>query len=217
LIVDRGEVVGRDKGELSRLRSVVDGLWAHGGRPALVAVGEEGVEIWTYGELAWRVLGLGRGLRGAGVERGDHVALLAANSKEWVAACLAVISAGAVVVPLDVQLGDGQEHVRSQPDIERGPCSLRVEDLENMPAGSPYIMAPNHVSYLDAFAVAAALDYSVLRCTYLAGAAFGHTLTRLVSTGLRCSSAVRTWSGSPKVYVHPQEACSRSSRAWERC
>src|SRR5688500_7044883 len=105
-MVDRGEVVGRDEGELGRLRSVVGGRWAHGGRPALVAVGEEGVEIWTYGELAGRVLGLGRGLRGAGVERGDHVALLAANSKEWVAACLAVISAGAVVVPSDAQLGD---------------------------------------------------------------------------------------------------------------
>ena len=65
-MVDRGEVVGRDEGELGSLRSVVDGLWAHGGRPALVAVGEEGVEIWTYGELAGRVLGLGRGLRGAG-------------------------------------------------------------------------------------------------------------------------------------------------------
>ena len=106
MMVERGEVVGRDEGELDTLRSVVDGLWAHGGRPALVAVGDEGVEIWTYGQLAWRVLGLGRGLRGAGVERGDHVALLAANSREWVLACLAVISAGAVVVPLDVQLGD---------------------------------------------------------------------------------------------------------------
>src|ERR671910_915470 len=105
-MVDRGEVVGRDEGELGSLRSVVDGLWAHGGRPALVVVGEEGVEIWTYGELAGRVLGLGRGLRGAGVNRGDPVALLAANSVEWVAACLAVISAGAVVVPVDAQLGD---------------------------------------------------------------------------------------------------------------
>src|SRR5215208_3936038 len=107
-MADRCEVVGRNEGGLGtfRLRSVVDRISAHGGWPALVAVGEEGVEIWTYGELAGRVLGLGRGLRGAGVERGDHVALLAANSKEWVVACLAVISAGAVVVPLDAQLGD---------------------------------------------------------------------------------------------------------------
>ena len=106
MMADRCEPVGRDEGELGTLRSVIDGLWAHGERPALVAVGEEGVEIWTYGELAGRVLGLGRGLRVAGVERGDHVALLAANRREWVAACLAVISAGAVVVPLDAQLGD---------------------------------------------------------------------------------------------------------------
>ena len=105
-MLDGGEMVGRDEGELGTLRSVIDGLSAHGGRLALVALGEEGVEIWRYGELAGRVLGLGRGLRGAGVERGDHVALLAANSKEWVVACLAVISAGAVVVPLDAQLGD---------------------------------------------------------------------------------------------------------------
>ena len=99
-------MAGWDEGESGTLRSVVDGLFAHGGRPALVAVREEGVEIWTYGELAGWVLRLGRGLQGAGVNRGDHVALLAANSREWVAACLAVISAGAVVVPLDAQLGD---------------------------------------------------------------------------------------------------------------
>jgi long-chain acyl-CoA synthetase len=106
LMTDRGEVVGQDEGQLGTLRSVVDRLIAHGGRPALVAVREEGVEIWTYGELAGWVLGIGRGLQGAGVNRGDRVALLAANSREWVAACLAVISAGAVVVPLDAQLGD---------------------------------------------------------------------------------------------------------------
>ena len=39
------------------------------------------------------------------MERGDHLALLASNSREWVWACLAVISAGAVVVPLDVHSG----------------------------------------------------------------------------------------------------------------
>src|SRR5438093_8229481 len=41
-----------------------------------------------------------------GVGRGDAVALLAGNRPEWVAACLAVIQAGAVVVPLDVQFPD---------------------------------------------------------------------------------------------------------------
>ena len=105
-MADRAGVVLGVTGGVRTLRSVVDGLSARGGRPALVALDEEGKEIWTYEELAGRVLGLARGLRGAGVENGDHVALLGGDSKEWVAACLAVISAGAVVVPLDAQFGD---------------------------------------------------------------------------------------------------------------
>lgn len=68
--------------------------------------------------------------------------------------------------------------------IMRGLFSLRVEGLENLPDGGQFIIAPNHVSYLDAFVVAAALPQDVLRRTYWAGwtgAAFGNPLTRLVS------------------------------------
>ncbi len=96
----------RVAGGLGTLGSVIDGLTALGGRPALVAFGEEGVESWSYRELAGRVRFLARGLRGVGVERGDHVAIVCGNRPEWVAACLAVISAGAVVVPVDAQIGD---------------------------------------------------------------------------------------------------------------
>jgi acyl-CoA synthetase (AMP-forming)/AMP-acid ligase II len=134
----RYEFLERYESDLRTLRSVVDGLWAHGGRPALVSVGEEGVEIWTYGELAGWVRRLAGGLHGAGVGRGEHVALLATNSKEWVAACLAVISAGAVVVPLDAQLGDdslcyaledsGARHVFTTAD--------QAERLENVDTGA---------------------------------------------------------------------------------
>ena len=92
--------------EAGTLRSVVEGLSAFGERPSLVAFGEEGMEMWSYSELAERVGRLAGGLRGLGVGRGDHVAILCGNRPEWVAACLAVISAGAVVVPLDVQIGD---------------------------------------------------------------------------------------------------------------
>ena len=75
------------------------------------------------------------------MNRGDHVPL-AANSKEWVAACLAEISAGAVVVPLDAQLDDealrhvlddsGARHVFTTAD-QADVCGawmrgLRVED-----------------------------------------------------------------------------------------
>jgi long-chain acyl-CoA synthetase len=68
--------------------------------------------------------------------------------------------------------------------VMRGAFRLRVKGLEHLPDGGPFVIAPNHVSYLDSFVVAAALDYRVLRRTYWAGwtgAAFGNPLTRLVS------------------------------------
>jgi long-chain acyl-CoA synthetase len=61
---------------------------------------------------------------------------------------------------------------------------LRVKGLENLPDNGSFIIAPNHVSYLDSFAIAAALRFRVLRRTYWAGwtgAAFGNPLTRLIS------------------------------------
>src|SRR5215218_9822769 len=102
----RDETVGLVTGEVRTLRTVVDGLSAQDGRPALVEFGTEGTEVWSYGELAGKVRRLAGGLVGAGVERGEPVALFAANRMEWAVACLAVISAGGVVVPLDAQLGD---------------------------------------------------------------------------------------------------------------
>jgi long-chain acyl-CoA synthetase len=197
-------------GGLGTLGSVIEGLFARGGRSALVAFGEQGVEIWSYRGLAGRVRLLARGLRGVGVERGDHVSIVFGNRPEWVAACLAVISAGAVVVPADVQTGDdalgyvlkdsGAQLRRLRllgrtvsavsegmflvnRAIMRGSFRLRAEGLENLPEGRQFIVAPNHVSYLCAF-VAAALPRDVRRRTHWAGwtgAAFGKLLTRLVS------------------------------------
>ena len=61
---------------------------------------------------------------------------------------------------------------------------LRVEGTEHLPEEGPFVLTPNHISFLDPFAVAAALDYPRLRHTYWAGrvgAAFGNPVTRLVS------------------------------------
>ncbi len=101
-----GDTAGRVMGESGTLRSVIGGLSGFGGKPAVVAFGEGGVETWSYAELGGRVGRLAVGLRGVGVGRGDHVAILSGNGFGWISACLAVISAGGVVVPLDVQLGD---------------------------------------------------------------------------------------------------------------
>ena len=61
---------------------------------------------------------------------------------------------------------------------------LQVESAEHLPKVGPFVLTPNHISFLDPFAVAAALDYRRLRHTYWAGrvgAAFGNPFTRLVS------------------------------------
>ena len=46
---------------------------------------------------------------------------------------------------------------------------LRVAGAERLPADTPFVLTPNHSSFLDVFAVAAALPASVLVDTYWAG------------------------------------------------
>ncbi|MBA3472190.1 MAG: AMP-binding protein, partial [Rubrobacter sp.] len=92
--------------ELRTLRTFFDTLYERGDRPALLALHKEDVERWSYDELADHARRLAGGLIGAGVGRGDHVALFAGNRVEWIVACLGTIGAGAVVVPLDAQIGD---------------------------------------------------------------------------------------------------------------
>jgi len=48
---------------------------------------------------------------------------------------------------------------------------LRVRGLEYLPDHAPYLICPNHLSYLDPPALAAALPWPVLRQTYWAGSA----------------------------------------------
>jgi long-chain acyl-CoA synthetase len=92
--------------ELLTLRSLVDGLSEHGDRPAVLALRKQEMERWSYAKLADQVQRLAQGLAKAGVGKGVPVALFATNRPEWLVACLAVIKAGAVAVPVDVQLGD---------------------------------------------------------------------------------------------------------------
>jgi len=68
--------------------------------------------------------------------------------------------------------------------IMRGLFRLRVEGAEQLPAHGPYLIAPNHMSYLDPFAIAAALPWDRLRQVYWAGwtgLLFRGPLTRLFS------------------------------------
>lgn len=77
-------------------RFLADVAARHGPRPALVFEGR----TWSYGALAAEVRGLARGLLACGTGKGTHVGLLLANRPEWVVACFAVASVGAVAVPI---------------------------------------------------------------------------------------------------------------------
>jgi long-chain acyl-CoA synthetase len=66
--------------------------------------------------------------------------------------------------------------------VMRGLFRLRVSGIDRLPASGPFVIAPNHISYLDSLVVAAALNWSRLRHVYWAGDAqrlFPHPLMRV--------------------------------------
>jgi len=84
--------------------------------------------------------------------------------------------------PLRANLATALFHVNRA--LMRGLFRLRVEGAENLPQKGPFILTPNHVSFLDPFAVAAALSNAQLRHTHWAGwtgAAFRNAFFRFVS------------------------------------
>ena len=61
---------------------------------------------------------------------------------------------------------------------------VRPQGLEHLPKDRQWVLTPNHVSYLDPFAIAALLDWSQLRNTYWAGwtgIIFANPLMRFLS------------------------------------
>jgi long-chain acyl-CoA synthetase len=119
------------------LQSVVDALPEYGKRPAVLALRKEGMDRLSYADLAKQVQRLAQGLAQARIGKGDPVALLAGNRPEWIVACLAVVKAGAVVVPLDVQLGDEMlEHVLKDSGVRYlFTGAAQIERIEGLKAG----------------------------------------------------------------------------------
>jgi long-chain acyl-CoA synthetase len=71
--------------------------------------------------------------------------------------------------------------------VMRGLFRLRVIGAERLPATEPFVITPNHVSYLDALAIAAALPWRRLRHVYWAGDVlrlFSNPLSRLFSRAM---------------------------------
>jgi long-chain acyl-CoA synthetase len=85
------------------LAALVATLPARGARSAVVAFTRAGTTTLSYARLAESITRTACGLRARGVRGGDRVALLGPNSPEWIVAYFAIVTAGAVAVPLDPQ------------------------------------------------------------------------------------------------------------------
>jgi long-chain acyl-CoA synthetase len=92
--------------EEKTLQRLVDGLADYGTKPVMLKMVRDGSLQNTYREMADRVFGLCGGLMARGVSRGERIGILSEPRFEAVAATLAVLRVGAVVVPVDVQFPD---------------------------------------------------------------------------------------------------------------
>jgi acyl-CoA synthetase (AMP-forming)/AMP-acid ligase II len=107
--------------------------------PQAVALVEVGGQSLTYGDLWDRAARVAGGLRDAGVQRGDRVAIRLANGIDWVLAFFGTQLAGAVVVPVNIRfteeevayvVGDSQARFTFSAGAELPDGqALAVEDL----------------------------------------------------------------------------------------
>lgn len=104
----------------STLQALVQHLSNHGERTALVAFHKQEVETRSFADLSENVRRLASGLIKTGLQAGEPVVLYAPNRPEWIIACLALLSTGAVPVPVDSQSA-GQElgHIIRDSDARR--------------------------------------------------------------------------------------------------
>jgi long-chain acyl-CoA synthetase len=94
--------VGRPPSLLHLLRSSVER------DPIATALLEVGGPALSYGELWERAARVAGGLRGAGVERGDRVAIRLQNGIDWALAFFGAQLAGGVVVPVNTRLTESE-------------------------------------------------------------------------------------------------------------
>jgi benzoate-CoA ligase family protein len=99
-------------------------------RAELIAVCFEQREI-TYGELRQATLEAGARLQVVGVAAGDRVGLLLNDSPEFVASFVAVISLGAIAVPINLALGR-EEQIQILKDCGARSAVTEVGAAENL-------------------------------------------------------------------------------------
>lgn len=95
---------GTAQDRMRTLQDLLPRFLAFGDRSAVLSIRNAGAEALGYDDLSSQVTRLAKGLLQSGLKRGEPVAILAPNSAEWIIACLAVVGAGGLLVPLDLHL-----------------------------------------------------------------------------------------------------------------
>ncbi|MGA1875361.1 MAG: AMP-binding protein [bacterium] len=113
------------------LQSLIDEFPGRGDQPAILAMKEEGIESWSYRDLSDSIRHMTQGLIKAGMNQGDRIALFSGNSPAWISACLGGIYAGAVMVPIDVQMPD-EILTHALADSEAGFIFTTLEELDRL-------------------------------------------------------------------------------------
>jgi long-chain acyl-CoA synthetase len=168
-------------------------LTARGEHPAVISFGEDGVVKWGSTALAEQALSLARDLREDGVGGGVAVALWAPNSPLWIAAALAVLASGAMLVPID-DLADAEQLASA---LNSSSARLMVTTSRHLDASGAILRAHN----------VTALLVDEARCEL-------HATARRVSTDKQTENlpvpaadvpAMLSWTsgttGSPKAFI----------------
>lgn len=135
--------------EATTLCDLIDNLEHQGELPALISTAGPDPVTLTRKALLDQIHPLATSLQAAGIGQGDVVALLAENRFEWIAAALATLRIGAIVLPLDSQsterslqhaLADSEAKLvftnkEHEPrlrglDIEHPPRLIRLDDQD---------------------------------------------------------------------------------------
>jgi long-chain acyl-CoA synthetase len=100
----RTHINGPSPSEVEATHNLTTRLWERAHMPAaehiLCSPTDSGWSGLSWGELGERVCAVAAGLIAIGIQEGDRVALMSATRLEWTIADLAILSAGAVTVPI---------------------------------------------------------------------------------------------------------------------
>ena len=107
-----------------------------GERPDHEALVELGGERLSYQEVWDRSARVAGGLRAAGVERGDRVAIRLLNSNDWALAFYGIQMAGAVAVPVNTRFTDSEvEYV-----VSDSGAGVVIAPGDPLPDGEPFVV-----------------------------------------------------------------------------